>query len=228
MRGWPVFKASHFRKPSKASISHFPWRWMSKERHARVGELGVLITHETSPWHDAGSTRPGWMPPQVQVSTSKRWRLPLLCGCCSLSVKWSTVSLQIINTLKAYAPFIPVRFRIRNPGLSDRLSVRHAFLCPNVTPSHLPAKSFTRLHLFRRPNPAYTNLIWGIETWLVGYLYKVWFKKNIMSPESNLCEHYAPCIWSPASFLLKRSGRNSPSSPEKAGIRNLTKTVVQG
>ncbi len=39
-----------------------------------AGDLGVLTTHETSPWFpfgDDGSTRPGRMPPQVQVRTLK-------------------------------------------------------------------------------------------------------------------------------------------------------------
>ncbi len=46
----------------------------AKPKHcsdAGTGDLGVLTTHERSPWFalgDSGSTRPGWMPPQVQAS----------------------------------------------------------------------------------------------------------------------------------------------------------------
>ncbi len=43
----------------------------SKCSDAGTGDLGVLTTHETSPCFslgDDGSTRPGWMPTQVQVS----------------------------------------------------------------------------------------------------------------------------------------------------------------
>ncbi len=46
---------------------------------ARTGDLGVLTTHETLSWFslgDAGSTRPGWMPPQVKMGHSKNKSVP--------------------------------------------------------------------------------------------------------------------------------------------------------
>ncbi len=47
--------------------------WNTKR--CRDWGLGVLTTHETSPWFslgDAGSTCPGWIPPQVRVKVSVR------------------------------------------------------------------------------------------------------------------------------------------------------------
>ncbi len=54
---------------SGRSSAHKPDK-ANKHSNTGTGDLGVLPTHETSPClGDAGSTRPGRIQPQVQVST---------------------------------------------------------------------------------------------------------------------------------------------------------------
>ncbi len=66
---------SGIRKPDKLGLSCKS----NKCSDAGAKDLDVLPTHEPSPCiGDAGSTRPGWMPPQVQVSKVERTRVALV------------------------------------------------------------------------------------------------------------------------------------------------------
>ncbi len=75
-------------KPDRIGLSYKD----NKCSDAGTEDLGVLITHETSLWFslgDAGSTLPGWMPPEAS-----KLLLPLIgaSGPCSIKSKCNYMS----------------------------------------------------------------------------------------------------------------------------------------